>query len=104
MNATSCTRTVCLLIVFLFSFTFLFAQSEVEGTVTDTTGLPMGDVSVTVKGTSRGTATNKEGHFAIQAASNATLVFSYIGYATQEIPVNGKAQFSAAICFCCHRK
>lgn len=48
-----CKKTVVLLLLFLFSFTITFAQSTVEGTVTDTTGLPMGDVSVTVKGTSK---------------------------------------------------
>ena len=91
MNAIHCKRTVCLLLFFLFSFSFLFAQNMVEGTVTDTTGLPMGDVSITVKGTMRGTTTNKEGHFSVQATNNATLVFSYIGYATREVNVNGES-------------
>src|SRR4051812_35052099 len=97
MNVFHCKRTVCLLIVFLFSFTFLFAQSEVEGTVTDTTSLPMGDVTITVKGTQRGTTTDKEGHFAIQAPSDGTLVFSYIGYGTQEVTVNGRSTITVQL-------
>ncbi len=98
MNAIiHCKRHVFLLLLFFFSFTFLFAQNQVEGTVTDTSGLPMGDVSVLVKGTDKGTATNKEGHFALQVANNATLIFSYIGYTTKEVPVNGESTVSVQL-------
>ncbi|WP_317168264.1 SusC/RagA family TonB-linked outer membrane protein [Flavobacterium silvaticum] len=66
----------------------LFAQ-KVEGTVSDANGtLPM--VTVTIKGTSISTATDIDGKYTIASVSNGyTLVFSYVGYLTQEIPVTG---------------
>ncbi|WP_295729515.1 SusC/RagA family TonB-linked outer membrane protein [uncultured Muribaculum sp.] len=57
------------------------------GTVYDGTDEPLIGVSVMVKGTSNGTATDIDGNFSIKLNKGNTLVFSYIGYATQEIKV-----------------
>lgn len=59
----------------------------VTGTVLDGTDEPLIGVSVMVKGTSNGTATDFDGNFSIKAAKGNTLVFSYIGYASTEIKV-----------------
>lgn len=63
-------------------------QNNVSGTVKDNQNNPLGNVSVVVKGTARGTTTNASGQFTIAASSKDVLVFSFTGYAPQEIPVN----------------
>ncbi|MDB5152901.1 MAG: SusC/RagA family TonB-linked outer membrane protein, partial [Mucilaginibacter sp.] len=62
----------------------------VKGKVTDANGETLIGVSVSVKGTSTGTQTDVNGAFSLSAPSNATLVFSYLGYDAQELPVNGQ--------------
>jgi len=47
-------------------------------------------VSVLIKGTSQGTVTDLNGKFSIDAPKNAVLRFSYVGYKTKEIPINGR--------------
>lgn len=65
----------------------LQAQNNlVKGTVTDSKGTALSDVSVTVKGNRRGTITNAQGTFSISANPDDVLVFSSVGYATQEAP------------------
>lgn len=66
---------------------FIYAQS-VTGTVTDASG-PLPGVNVLVKGTTIGTVTDFDGNYTITADSGTTLVFSFIGYLTQEIVVSG---------------
>jgi len=48
-------------------------------------------VSVVVSGTSQGTSTNSEGVYSISSPSGATLVFSFVGYETQKVAVNGRS-------------
>ena len=70
----------------------------VKGTVKDASGEPLIGVSVSVKGKSGiGTITDINGNFSIQCDANDTLVFSYIGYATLEFPVNGKSSLSISM-------
>jgi TonB-linked SusC/RagA family outer membrane protein len=60
----------------------------ITGRVTSDAGDPLSGVSVTVKGTTTGTATNAEGNYSITVPNrNATLVFSYVGYTNREIRV-----------------
>ncbi|MFN8253930.1 MAG: TonB-dependent receptor [Ferruginibacter sp.] len=66
------------------------ADHEVKGRVTDESGLPMAGVSVTVKGSTNGAATDANGNFSITVPDNAVLVFSYVGYKSVEQPVKGK--------------
>ncbi|CCH54072.1 TonB-dependent receptor plug [Fibrisoma limi BUZ 3] len=70
-----------------------FAQ-QVTGTVTSGQGSPLPGVNVVVKGTNRGTATDRDGRYTINAGSSATLVFSYIGYVSQEVPVGNQSTIS----------
>ncbi len=70
----------------------------VKGTVKDASGEPLIGVSVSVKGKSGiGTITDINGNFSIQCDANDALVFSYIGYATLEFPVNGKSSLSISM-------
>ncbi len=67
-----------------------FAQRTVSGTVTDAAsgeGLP--SVSVRVKGTNNAAVSNYDGKYTITAGQNAVLVFSALGYATQEVAASG---------------
>lgn len=70
----------------------------VKGTVKDVSGEPLIGVSVSVKGKSGiGTITDINGNFSIQCGANDILVFSYIGYATLEFPVNGNSSLSISM-------
>ena len=79
--------------------TFLFQSVTVTGKVTDESGAGMPGVNVIVKGTSSGTTTDSEGGYALSLdnQANAILVFSFIGYATQEQPVNGRTTLNVTM-------
>lgn len=83
-------------VIFLFMLVFicfsLFAQSEkmvVQGYVTDAARDPLPGVTITVKGTSDGVITNVDGEYSITVSKNAILIFSYVGFVDQEIPIAG---------------
>jgi len=63
----------------------------IKGTVTDANNTPMPGVTVAEKGTGKGTITNERGNYLLDAADNATLVFSLIGMEKQEVPVAGNS-------------
>ena len=64
-----------------------FAMAQVTGTVSGADGAPITGVNVVEKGTSNGAISDFDGNYQISAASDATLVFSYVGYETQEVAV-----------------
>lgn len=75
-----------------------FAQSrQISGKVSDSGGSPLPGVSVTVKGTSQGSVTDASGKYSVQAVNSAVLVFSYIGYTTQEISVGNKSTIDVSM-------
>jgi TonB-linked SusC/RagA family outer membrane protein len=63
---------------------------EIHGVVTDDKGRPLQGISVVIKGAMKGTTTNAEGKFSLGADAGDVLVFSMVGYVTQEIPIGGK--------------
>ncbi|MCJ7447675.1 MAG: TonB-dependent receptor [Bacteroidales bacterium] len=66
-------------------------QASVAGTITDQVGNPVAGVTVTLKGTTTGTLTDVAGKYSLpNVPQNGTLVFSFIGMRTQEIPVSGR--------------
>lgn len=70
----------------------------VKGTISDgqdKTTIPA--VSVVVKGTTVGTQTDANGKYAISVPANGTLVFTYIGYNTQEVPVNNQTTVNVTL-------
>jgi TonB-linked SusC/RagA family outer membrane protein len=77
---------------FLAFATVAFAQNQsVSGTVTDENGEPAPGVSIVEKGTTNGTASDTQGKFVLNVAdANSILVFSFIGYKTQEMAVGGR--------------
>src|SRR5690606_3728211 len=62
----------------------------VTGKVVDSSGEPLIGVSILIKGTGTGTTTDLEGNFALDVPENSTLIFSYIGFASQEIEVGNR--------------
>src|SRR5690625_1548252 len=66
--------------------------ASLEGVVKDQRGEPLIGVNIQVKGTSKGTSTDFDGHFQLDDVDeNAILVISYVGYQTQEVPVDGQS-------------
>ncbi|MDR0546517.1 MAG: carboxypeptidase-like regulatory domain-containing protein, partial [Dysgonamonadaceae bacterium] len=78
-----------LIVCFCLFGTLLFAQQQgaIKGIVTDDKQEPLIGVSVAVKGTTRGTVTDLDGNFELQAKEGETFVFSYVGYLSQEVAV-----------------
>lgn len=66
-------------------------SSTVKGRIVDVNGEPVIGASIVVKGTTNGIISGLDGDFSIKVAPNATLVISFVGYQTQEIPVSGKS-------------
>ena len=64
----------------------MYAQSTITGNVTDQTGEAVIGCTVLEKGTSNGTITDFDGNFTLQVQAGKTLVFSYVGYLTVEMP------------------
>ncbi len=62
--------------------------AEVQGTVTDEEGTPLIGVNITVQGRDYGTITDLDGRFTIDVSQGEILVFSYVGYDTQTVPVS----------------
>ncbi|SDL92754.1 TonB-linked outer membrane protein, SusC/RagA family [Catalinimonas alkaloidigena] len=86
--------TVCLL---LFGVA-LGAQAQVTGTVKDLSGEALIGVSVLEKGSTRGTITDLEGRFQLTPSGpDATLVFSYVGFLSQEVPLNGRSTLDVTL-------
>jgi TonB-linked SusC/RagA family outer membrane protein len=75
-----------------------WAQLTVKGTVKDDTGEAIIGANVLVKGTTNGTITDFEGNYTLQGVpGTATLVFSFVGYNSQEIPVNQKTTINCVL-------
>ena len=81
-----------LLVILFFAPALIFAQNSVTGTVTEqSTSLPLPGVNIIIQGTSSGAATDFDGNYLINVNTGDVLVFSYVGYVTQEIAYNGQS-------------
>lgn len=81
-------RNILFLLVFLSSFTPVFAQKSIKGRIADPNGGPLGGASVVVKGTTRGTSTNSSGEFSIEAKPGDVLEISMVGYQSTSLRVD----------------
>ena len=87
-----------LLVLLFFIPSILLAQSTVSGTVTDkANALPLPGVNILVKGTSVGTTSDFDGNYTISAKSGDVIVFSYVGFKTQEITYNGQSKLNVTL-------
>jgi len=84
-------------LVMLMPLSLLAQDIKVQGVVKDQTGETVIGATVMQKGTSNGTVTDFDGNFSLVVPSDATLTISYIGFATQDIPVGGKTDFQIVL-------
>lgn len=98
MNLSQKTRYwLAMLLTLTFSLSVYAQNITVTGTVIDNTGEPLIGATVMQKGTQHGVATDIDGNFTISVPSKATLQFSYIGYDTKEVPVNGQTRIDVTL-------
>ncbi|ATA90240.1 vWA domain-containing protein [Capnocytophaga stomatis] len=86
--------------ILLFFLTLVFAygqEYELSGTVTDESGNALPGVNIVIKGTTKGTQTDFNGKYAIRVKPKDILVFSYIGFETQEIIVKQQKTLNVAL-------
>jgi TonB-linked SusC/RagA family outer membrane protein len=85
-------KKMFLSLALLLVSTIMYAQSEISGTVVDASGETVIGATVMEKGTSNGTVTDFDGNFKLKVNEGTVLVFSYIGYLTQELPAKDGMQ------------
>jgi TonB-linked SusC/RagA family outer membrane protein len=92
-------RRLLLMLVMVFSFTIIHAQEKVvAGLVTDANdGMGIPGVSVVVKGTTIGTTTDIDGNYTLSVDANATIIYSFVGYRSQEILVGSQSQINVIL-------
>lgn len=81
----------------LFGSIYSTNAQTVGGVVSDNKGLTIPGVSVTVKNSQAGATTNIDGQFQVNAPADAVLVFSFIGYSTQEVAVKGRKEINIVL-------
>jgi TonB-linked SusC/RagA family outer membrane protein len=99
-NSLLTCKRLLLLLMLLFAVHFIYAQTtSVTGKVTDQlSGKPLSNVSVLVKGTSKGATTGVDGSFSLAVTDkNPVLVFSYVGYREQEITVGNNTTINVQL-------
>ncbi|MEQ8629348.1 SusC/RagA family TonB-linked outer membrane protein [Ekhidna sp.] len=84
-------RILLLTTLFFLAISCLIAQRTVSGKVTDDAGEALPGVNVVIKGTTTGVTTDLDGNYRISVEDGATLVFSYVGFDTQEIAVGARS-------------
>ncbi|MFP4342721.1 MAG: SusC/RagA family TonB-linked outer membrane protein [Cyclobacteriaceae bacterium] len=85
------------ILIFLLPVLGYGQQMNVQGRVIDDSDAPLPGVNVLIKGTGSGTITDIDGRFSLQAQSDDVLIFSFVGYQTTEIPVNGQSQIDVSL-------
>ncbi len=91
-------KYACMAMLLLLFNLQTFAQNvPISGTVADDKGNPIEGASISVKGATAGTATDKNGAFQINASTKSTLVISAVSFTTQEISLNGKTSVSITL-------
>ncbi|MEM9895713.1 MAG: TonB-dependent receptor plug domain-containing protein, partial [Bacteroidota bacterium] len=91
-------RNACYkLIFFLVSINYVMAQKIVSGKVTDETGEALPGVNVIIQGTTTGVTTDLDGNFRLSVDENAVLVFSYVGFQSQEVAVGARSTIDISL-------
>lgn len=86
-----------LMVGLLFSVGLNAQTITVSGVVSDPEGEPLIGASILAQGTTVGTSTNIDGEYTINVAPDATLVVSYVGYDTQNVPVDGRTSINVTM-------
>ncbi|MGI4760863.1 MAG: SusC/RagA family TonB-linked outer membrane protein [Janthinobacterium lividum] len=89
-------RTLQLLVtLLLLGHGYSYAQaSKIAGRITSSTNEPLIGVSIVVSGTTQGTTSDVDGNYTLTAPSDATLVFSYVGYVSQTVAAKGRSSIN----------
>ncbi len=83
---TNCKAILALLMALIVHFSYA-QEKTVTGKVTDDSGLPLPGVNIVIRGTNNGAQSDFDGLYSIQASEGNILVFSYLGFASQEVTV-----------------
>ena len=86
MSSATVARRWVLSVVALLLCSMAYSQQTVTGTIVDETGETVIGATIIEKGTTNGTVSDFDGNFSINVKAGSTLVFSYVGYLTQELP------------------
>jgi TonB-dependent starch-binding outer membrane protein SusC len=98
MRNTNLTKPLGLLFLFCFIPFWVFSQNiTVKGLVKDANGEPLLGVNVREVGSNVGTVTDLDGNFTIQVKNNAKLQFSFVGYISQTVPVDGRTKMTVTL-------
>lgn len=91
-------KFLMLILSAVFSLGVLAQEVTLSGVVTSADdNQPLPGVTVVVKGTTNGTVTNFDGNYQLKVASDAVLIFSFVGMKSQEISVDGRTQLDVAL-------
>ncbi len=89
---------IAILLLFCCIQLTLFAQErEVTGSVTDPDGEPLPGVNIVIKGTTRGAITDFDGNYTLMAGDNDVLIYSFIGYASQEVTIGSQSEINIVL-------
>ncbi|VAW16234.1 Outer membrane TonB-dependent transporter, utilization system for glycans and polysaccharides (PUL), SusC family, partial [hydrothermal vent metagenome] len=82
----------------LYSESIFSQQKNITGKVTDTNGQSLPGVTILIKGTTQGVVTDANGNYSLPGVPiDATLVFSFVGMRTQEVPVAGRSSINVTM-------
>ena len=87
-------RLVLFFILFCSWTGIVMAQTQVRGIVVDEAGEPVIGATILIKGTYQGTVTDANGNFILTAPAGGTLLISYVGFITEEVPVSSNVQIT----------
>jgi TonB-linked SusC/RagA family outer membrane protein len=92
-------KKLCIVLNLLFSVSILLAQNPItiKGKVTDTRNETVPGATVVIKGKAQGTITDGDGQYSIQAGRNEVLIFSFVGFQSQEVPVNNRTTINVQL-------
>ena len=90
-------RAVPLILFLLLTCNFVAAQVKVSGTVSDEKGLSIPGANISVAGSKATVSTDFDGKYSIDVPANSTLLFSFIGFATQKVAVDGKSTINVIL-------
>ncbi len=96
-NLWSPKRYGALIVGLILSITVSYGQGVVSGQVTDDVGDPIPGVNVVIQGTTSGTVTDATGNYSLTASSSDVLVFSFVGYLTQQITVGNQTNINVSL-------
>ncbi len=86
-----------ILVFVLFLSSYAFSQKTITGTIKDNSGLPLPSASIEIEGTTKGTSTNFDGAFSIEASEGDVLKISYVGFISQKIVVDSRNNYSITL-------